>query len=253
MGHAFDSYPSLESALSARFRGHHDRNWQHWRKWHYYEAATQIPAGSEQAWVNRQNLNYRGIADEKALRHLVAANADQGFLEEIGQLPELRRLEFEWPFLGSDLAPLLALTGLEHLSIDSPRKLSDFSALLELPALRTLIITNAKRMPGIEWLSDAHHLEVVGIEGAIDSPYKIGSLTPLAGLRSLRAFLGISILLADKRLMPLAECPKLEYLSIARCAPRSEFDALHAARPNLVCRWFDPEAWGKRTLRAAAD
>lgn len=250
MSGAFDSYTSIESALSARFRGHSDRDWQEWKDSHYYEAAAHIP-DVERAWIGRQKLNYRGIDGKKALKHLIAANVDQALLQEIGELCELRRLELEWPFLGTDLTPLLSLKRLEHLSIDSPRKLSDFSALLELPSLRTLLITNAKKMPDIEWLRDAHSLEVIGIEGAIDSPYKIESLAPLAGLGSLRAFLGVSTQLADKRLMPLAQCRKLEYLGIAQCAPRSEFALLHQARPDVVCKWFDPEAWEKPVLRAA--
>lgn len=250
MSGAFDSYHSLDSALSARFRGHHNRDWQEWQKWHYYEAAVQIPGDVERAWVARQKLNYRGIANKKALRHLIASNVDQALMQEIGQLSELQRLELEWPFLGTDLTPLLALKRLEHLSIDSPRNLSDFSVLLKVPSLRTLMITNAKKMPNLDWLRRAHHLEVIGIEGAIDSPYKIESLTPIAGLKSLRAFLGVSTRLADNCLMPLAECPNLEYLSIAQCAPRSEFELLQGATPHVICRWFDPKAWGKHALRA---
>ena len=250
MSGAFASYPSIESALGARFRGHCDRDWQEWGEAHHYEAAADIPDGAERAWIGRRKLNYRGIAAKKGLTHLIAANVDQPFLQEIGSLSRLRRLELEWPFLGSDLAPLLALRQLEHLSIDSPRKLSDFSALLDLPVLRTLLITNAQKMPDIEWLRGAHHLEVIGIEGAIDRPYRIESLAPLAGLRSLRAFLGVSTQLADKRLLPLASCPKLEYLGIARCAPRPEFELLRQARPDVVCRWFDPQAWETPVLRA---
>jgi len=250
MSKMFDCYSSLDSALGAQFRGHADRDWQEWKESHYYEAAAEIPADAARAWVSRQKLNYRGIADKKALEHLIAANVDQAFFEEIGRLSRLRRLELEWPFLGTDLTPLRALQGLEHFSIDSPRKLSDFSTLAELPNLRTLMITNAKKMPDIEWLRGAHHLEVIGIEGAIDNPYKIESLTPLAGLRTLRAFLGVSARLADRRLMPLAQCPKLQYLSISQCAPRSEFELLHKARPDMVCSWFDPKAWGKPVLGA---
>lgn len=252
MSSVFDSYSSLESALSARFRGHHDREWQEWKERHHYGAAAEIPDDAERAWVARQKQSCRGIAERKALKHLIAANVDQSLLEEIGKLSELRRLELEWPFLGTELTPLLSMKRLEHLSIDSPRNLADFSTLLELPSLRTLLITNAKRMPNLEWLSGAHHLEVIGIEGAIDSPYKIESLAPLAGLRSLRAFLGVSTRLADKRLMALAECSKLEFLSIGQSAPHSEFELLRQARPDLVCRWFNPDAWGKSILRATA-
>jgi hypothetical protein len=252
MSPAFNSYSSLESALSARFRGHCDRDWQEWAERHHFEAAVLIPDKAERAWVDRRKLNYRGIADKKHLKHLIAANVDQAFCEEIGQLPVLRRLELGWPFLGIDLAPLLALKELEYLSIDSPRKLSDLSALLELPSLRTLLITNARKMTDIEWLRGAHHLEVIGIQGAMDAPYKIESLAPLAGLSSLRAFLAVSTQLADNCLMPLAECPKLEYLSIARCAPRSEFERLREIRSDIMCSWFDPKAWEKPILRPAA-
>lgn len=251
MSEAFQSYSSLESALSARYRGHCDRDWQEWSERHHYDVASLIPNEAELAWIGRQKVNYRGIADKPALRHLIAANVDQPFFEEIGELADLRRLELEWPFLGTDLAPLLGLRQLEHLSIDSPRKLSDFSPLRELPSLRVLIITNAKKMPDLEWLSGAHHLEVIGIEGAMDTPYKIESLAPLAGLKSLKAFLGVSTRLLDGRLMPFASCPQLRYLSIARCAARSEFELLHEARPDIVCRWFDPQAWGKSVLRLA--
>lgn len=248
MSRAFASYSLIESALDARFRGHSDRDWQEWKESHYYKAATDI-LDVERAWIGRRQFNYRGIAAKKMLKHLVAANVDQAFLEEIGELCELRRLELEWPFLATDLTPLLSLKRLEHLSIDSPRKLSDFSTLLELPSLRTLLITNAKKMTDLEWLRNAHNLEVIGIEGAIDSPYKIESFSPLVGLGSLRAFLGISTQLADERLMPLAQCQKLQYLGIAQCASRSEFALLHEARPDVVCRWFDPEAWEKTGLR----
>ena len=151
-----------------------------------------------------------------------------------------------------DLTALRALDRLEHLSIDSPRKLSDFAPLLELPSLRTLIITNAKRMPNLEWLRNADHLQVIGIEGAIDSPFTIESLEPLAGLSTLRAFLAVSTRLADQRLMPLARCPKLEYLSIARCVPRSEFERLHESRSDIVCSWFDPVTWRQPGLRATS-
>jgi hypothetical protein len=123
--------------------------------------------------------------------------------------------------------------------------------LLDLPALRTLLLTNAKGMPNLQWLGHAHHLEVIGIEGALDAPYKIDSLAPLAGLRSLRAFLGASTRLQDKNLLPFADCPNLHYLGIARCADRSDFDALRKVRPDIVCRWFDERSWEKPVLRAA--
>lgn len=72
---------------------------------------------------------------------------------------------------------------------------------------------------------------------------KIPTLMPLAGLQSLRAFLGVSTILADKSLSPLTQCPKLEYLSIAKVAPREEFERLKAVKPDVVCNWFRDEMW----------
>lgn len=237
------TYPTLESALNDRFRGHDTRDWVEWRERHAYDDVASLPSQSTKAWIGRQKLNYRGIGKRRALQHLIGANVDQAYLDEIGELENLKRLELEWPTMAKDLSPILKLKKLTFLSIDSPRHIADFRPLLELPALRTLLITNPKKMTDLEWLGEAHHLEVIGIEGGMWSPYKISSLQPLAGLRSLRAFLAVSTRLADKSLMPLVDCPRLEYLGIARLAPQSEFELLKAARPDLICSWFQPEMW----------
>lgn len=238
---------SVESHLGKQFRGHLDRNWEEWAADHAFPDAAAVPAAAAKAWLGRQKLNYRGLGKLASLRHLVAANVDQSFLEEIGQLADLERLELEWPMVAKDLTPLLGLKKLSFLSIDTPRHIADFRPLLALPALRTLIITDAKKMADLEWLADAHHLNVIGVEGGTWSPYTIKSLSPLAGLRSLRAFLGVSTKLTDQTLAPLADCPSLEFLSIAQVAPRAEFDALKAAKPDLVCAWFLPQMWGEAT------
>ena len=233
--------PNLESELNASFRGH--RDWEEWSRKYVWKNANEIPEDAERAGLRREKFNYRGISVRAGLRDLVASNVDQPFLEEIGELGDLERLDLEWPLVAIDLTPLLGLKRLRHLAIDSPRKISDFRQLLKLPALTTLMLTAAKLMTDIEWLRDAHHLEVIGVEGGMWSPQKIPSLKPLAGLRSLRAFLGTSIQLAEKELMPLAECPQLEFIGMAAAAPRSEFERLHAARPDIICTWFRPEPW----------
>ncbi|TNC61417.1 hypothetical protein [Rubellimicrobium roseum] len=229
--------------LNNKVRGHVERDWEDWRTNHFFGETADIPLTATRAWIARAKLNYRGVGRRTALRHLIATNVDQFFLDEISQLDELERLELEWPMVADNLAPLLGLRRLRFLSLDSPRKITDFTPLLQLPALRTLLITNPKRMASLDWLRDAHHLEVIGIEGGMWSPYKIPSLKPLAGLRSLRAFLGVSTTLADKQLMPLADCPNLEFLKIARVAPREQFERLHAVKPNLVCTWFRSDMW----------
>ena len=98
-------------------------------------------------------------------------------------------------------------------------------------------------MTDIAWLRDAHQLEVIGIEGGMWKDCVIPTLEPLSGLTALRAFLGVSTRLEDQNLAPLAACPHLEFLGIARVAPQAEFEKLHQARPDLVCSWFKPEMW----------
>jgi hypothetical protein len=238
-----ETFPTLDSALNDQFRGHVDRDFSVWAEKHAYQHASDVPVDATKAWIGRRKLNYRGISERQSLRHLISGNVDQPFLEEIGRLGELQRLELEWPMVAKDLTPLLAMKKLTFLSIDTPRNISDFRPLLNLPALRTLIITNAKKMVDLTWLSGAHHLEVIGIEGGAWNAYKIPSLSPLAGLRALRAFLGVSTELADKNLQPLADCPSLEYLRIACVAPQAQFEQLNAAKPDLICQWFRPEMW----------
>lgn len=243
MDEQYTTFLSLEGALNSKFRGHIDRDWQIWREKHAYSAAADILVDADRAWLGRQGPNFRGIGHRQALRHLIASNVDQPFLDEIGCLVRLERLELEWPMVAKDLAPLLRLDNLQFLSIDSPRHISDFSPLLQLPKLRTLIITNPKKMASLDWLSDAQDLEVIGIEGGMWSPYKISTLKPLAGLRKLRAFLGVSTKLVDKQLFPLQECPSLEFLSVASFAPQEEFEQLRRHKPDLICSWFRQEMW----------
>lgn len=236
----FTNFTETETRLNAQFREHrHVPDWEG----HVYAEAEAIPDRAERARIRRTKSNYRGIGAHRDLSDLIAGAVDQPFLEEIGNLRGLERLELEWPVTATDLTPLLGLDRLRHLAIDSPRKIADFTPLLQLPALTTLLITNAKQMADLEWLRGAHRIEVLGVEGGMWSPQKIPSLEPLAGLESLRALFATTIRLGDKNLMPLAQCPKLEYIGMAAAAPRKEFERLHAARPDIVCQWFRPEPW----------
>lgn len=235
-------YPDLASALNDRFRGHSDRLWEEWHGIAVEDAGS-VADDAERAWVIRRKASHRGIGSRTALRHLIASCADQGFLDEIGRLGGLERLELEYEVTAADLAPLAGLRNLRHLRIECPRKIVDFSPLLALPALRTLLIAQPRHMADLDWLASAHHLEVIGIEGGMWAMLKIPSLRPLTGLRSLRALFAVSTRLGDKDLSPLAQCPRLEYLKIAQVAPREEFDRLKAAKPGLVCDWFRDEMW----------
>lgn len=232
----------LDSLLNDRYRGHDTRDWQEWASFATTDAR-EVPLDAERALLHRVKTSHRGIGERQALKHLIAGSADQAYLDEICTITGLERLELEYPVTAKTLDPLRSLTRLRHLSIDSPRHISDFTPLLELPSLTTLLITNAKHMADISWLSDAHHLEVIGIEGSMWTAQKIPTLAPLAGLRGMRAFLAVSTRLGDKDLSPLAECPQLDFLGCARFAPRAEFERLRQRKPDLVCTWFRPEAW----------
>ena len=247
----FAAYPSIEAAMNARYRGHDTRDWEVWRAKHSYGDAPEIEGNADRAWINRDKINYSGLGEKTALRHLIAANVDQPMLDEIGKLTKLERLELEWPMVAPDLSPLAKLTKLRHLSIDSPRKVESFSVLAHMPMLRTLLISNAKHLNDLEWLRGADHLQVIGIEGAMDTKQTIASLDPLAGLKSLEAFFGTSLRLVDPDLTPLTACPSLKYLGVARFAKKPAFDALREARPDLNCMWFDDASWGKSGLRPA--
>ena len=120
-------------ALEATLRGHDERDWQEWGRDLLVESSADIPPGAERAWLKRTKASHRGISGHRSLRHLIATAVDQDFLDEIGTLDGLERLELEWPVTASDLSPLRRLTVLRHLSIDSPRNVTDFTPLLELP------------------------------------------------------------------------------------------------------------------------
>ena len=244
-------HPTLNMALNARYRGHQTRDWQEWRERHCYQAAADIPKDAAKALIHRVKGNFAGLGDKLAITHLIAGNVDQPMLQEIGNLERLERLELQWPTMAEDLTPLTRLPRLSFLSIINPRKVTDFAQLVTIPSLRTLMIENAKHLSSIDWLAGSHHLKVIGIEGAMDTKQTIATLAPLAGHQGMEAFLGTSLRLLDSSLAPLATCPNLKFIGIARVAKKPEFDSLRAARPDIACDWFKDAMWGKIGLKSA--
>jgi hypothetical protein len=207
------------------------------------QSAGAVPADAEHAWIRRVKTSHRGIGERRSLKRLAAFAVDQSFLDEICTLDQLELLYLNWPVTASHLGGLRNLSQLRHLSIDSPRNVMDFTPLVEIPSLRRLFVENAKHLHDVEWLSGAHHLQSIGVEGSIWTKQHIDSLRPLAGLRSVEGLFLTSVRLRDKDLTPLADCPKLKVLQCARFAPRTEFERLHRLRPDIQCYWFDPAAW----------
>lgn len=218
-----------------RLRGSHWRGWQD----RAFDRPDQIPPGLTRAVLMRTKNSHRGIADRSQLRALVAKGADQDFLDEICQLTSLEYLNLAYPVTARDLSCLTRLTELHTVIIDSPRNVTDFSPLMKLPKLHTLLIEHAKHLVDLEFLRDAHHLRVIGVEGSFTTHQKLASLQPLAGLRNLEVLFLAAVRLKDKDITCLAECPKLWALESARFAPKAQFDQLRRLMPDLECRWCD--------------
>ncbi|WP_226632751.1 hypothetical protein [Novosphingobium profundi] len=212
----------------------------------FYDTGEDIPYGVDCARLRRQKNSHRGIGHRTGLSVLEAQNVNQEFLEEISALGNLNYLELGYAVTAFDLTPLTTLSELRILKINSPRNIVDFTPLLALPKLERLFIENAKHMTDLEWLGPlASQLTVLGIEGSMDTSKLIPSLTPLSGF-SLEALFLTSTKLGDQNLLTLQSIRNLKILSTALNAPRKEFEALHRARPDLICSWFDPESWENR-------
>jgi len=235
------SDPAVD-ALARSLRGLDEIDRREWAA-DLCQSADGVPADAEQAWIRRTKTSHRGIGERRLLKRLAAFGVDQAFLDEICALDQLELLYLNWPVTAFDLGGLRKLSKLRHLSIDSPRNVTDFTPLVEIPSLRRLFVENAKHLQDVEWLSGAHHLSSIGIEGSIWTKQHIRSLRPFAGLKSLEGLFLTSVQLRDKDLTPLADCPKLKVLQCARFAPREEFDRLHQLRPDIQSYWFEPAAW----------
>jgi hypothetical protein len=206
-------------------------------------SAAKIPADAVRANLRRENKTHQGVGSKLSLRILVAAAVNQDFLEEISHLERLEYLEMDWPTTAENLTPLTSIPGLKVLKINSPRAITDFTPLLQLPALKVLFIENAKFMTSLDWLEPlAGRLTVLGVEGSMWTRQRIPSLAPLSGFLAEALFLS-STSIGDRSLKPLQSMPNLRFLGTARNAPRSEFVALQAARPSLVCDWFSESLW----------
>ena len=198
-----------------------------------------IPLHATHACLHRVKDSHDGISKRRKLQELVAYSVNQDYLDEICELRSLEFLHLGHPVTATDLAGVSQLENLHTLRLQSVRHIEDFSPLLSLPRLHTLMIEHAKHLSDIEFLSGAHHLRVIGVEGSMWTHQRVASLQPLSGLRNLEALFMTSVRLKDKDLTYLAGCPKLRILDCARFAPKRSFDALRAAMPDLACSWCD--------------
>lgn len=198
----------------------------------------------------REKESFRGISTRTNLRILTASAVTQDFLDEICELENLEWLTLEWPVTAQSLEGLVRLRKLNRLKLDSPRNITDFTPLTRIPALTRLEIENAKHLHDLRWIRPLKdRLEMLGLDGSINSTQKIASLDPLDGFAFARlSLVGASV--ADKDLSPLITCRNLRQLDCAKAVSSFEgFMALADARPDLACQWFDPDRWPGRKWR----
>lgn len=221
---------------NARYRGMTD--WKVVRDC-WAARAADIPDDAAMAGLGREKNSYRGIGAKTCLTKLLTSAVNQEFLDEICALEALEYLWLGWPVTAHDFSGLTRLKRLRFLKVDSPRNLADFRPLAELPALDRLFVENAKHMRDLDWLAPlGPRLHALGIEGSMWTMQKLPGLAPLAGFGMEALFL-TAVRLGDKDLTALAACPNLKYLSCARFAPKANFEALKALRPDIECTWFD--------------
>lgn len=215
------------------------RDIENWPDLHrFVHKLEDIDPDAERALFYREKNSHRGITRFSSLQKLKAKMVNQDFLEEICELGNLEYLSME-VVTAENLTSLRKLHKLRVLEIYGLRRAADFNLLAELSSLESLYVENAKHLKTLDFLSTAHHLHRIGVEGSMWTKQKIASLAPLRGLKSLESLFMTSVQLADKDLSYLADCPQLFELHCARFAPKASFERLRYLMPNLQCRWCD--------------
>jgi hypothetical protein len=119
---------------------------------------------------------------------------------------------------------------------------SDLSWLPPIPSLIALKLTKvSSALSSLAGIERYKRLQALSLVPA--SSLSLDSLVPLRPLEDLRLLVIGSIDVKDKSLAVLKELKKLELLVCAASCPRSEFESLAAALPNLKCSWFSVPAW----------
>ncbi len=204
------------------------------------DAITLIDPKADTVRFRRVKKSHQGLREYKNIKRLFAYNVDDDFLREISCLSELTYL---WVKIvtAEDFAPLTQLKSLEFLILQHVQKAKSFSFACDMPALRHLCIEWAKHITTLEDFRAKQDLLSFGIEGAteVSSVQKIASLTPILQWKQLESLYLTNTKVLDGNLRCLAQISSLRCLETARFYPKSEFDALKAANPNLKCDWFD--------------
>jgi Leucine-rich repeat (LRR) protein len=188
----------------------------------------------------RVKKSHTGLKEFNNVRRLFAYNVDDSFLEEISCLPNLTFLWAE-TITAEDLSPLARLASLEYLILRSVRNAQKFTFPASMPGLQHLCLEWVKHLHNLSDLTSKDNLLSFGIEGSteLSQRQKIESLLPILDWTELHSLYLGNTKIQDGNLRCLAKIPSLRYLETARFYPKSEFQALKAAHPQLKCQWFD--------------
>lgn len=199
----------------------------------------EIAADAPEVCFRRERNSQRELHRHAAIHTLWADGVDDAFLDEIVRMPALETLSLG-RVTATDLRPLAALPRLRRLVVRDAPRIEDLEWTGGLQ-VESLGLENLKRVRLLDPLALMTGLRGLAVEGSMWTAMRVASLQPLAGLRALEGLFLTNLRVADRSLRPLHDLPELRELQCARWYAEGEFAALAAARPNLRCRWFDPE------------
>ncbi len=191
----------------------------------------------EELRFRREKKSYRGISCLVHLRHLIAFQVNQEFLEEISELPHLEFL-YIIQLTATNAECLGRCKNLRHLIIKGGTKIASLSWLQLLPLLDSLLLENFKKITDISFIEPLISLRAFGLEGSMWTTQQADSFRPIAKLPNLEALFLANCRPVMDGLEPLHSISQLRYLTIAAFFPNADFVKLHSALPNFECDWF---------------
>lgn len=172
------------------------------------------------------------IGDCTSLSALWSHPASEALVRQIARLGDLRAL-----YLGRcgrvDLTPLGDCTGLLHLVLDGAPSLTDLSFLAGLPRLRTLYVSDARRLD-LSTIPALPRLAALHLSGGRGNTMRVESFAPLARLTGLRHLAIENLRPADGSLRPLAALARLREIHLPNLFEIEECARLAGALPEAT-------------------
>ncbi|MFO0647850.1 MAG: hypothetical protein U0326_16545 [Polyangiales bacterium] len=188
-----------------------------------YRSTHEIDLAPLRAFVNLERL-------------WVRATGPTSNLDALAALPKLREVQLEGPL--RDLSGLSGSRSIARLTVSS-NELANSGPLRDMAALKELDLRSSYTIGSIDFLRELDGVERLDVAlHALSS----GDLSPLRGMRSLKALTIENGNIAVASIEPLASLTELEQVSINRCGSITTFAPLRAL-PKL--RSLSVESCGK--------